>query len=104
LESIACREALSLATDLVLSQLYATSDYKQVVEDIADGSLGTHGSIIKEIKIRSDQLYKFVFEGRASNFKAHNLARHVLNSEGCRYLRLGPPYSPEIPVNIIIDQ
>jgi hypothetical protein len=95
-----------LAVDLGLSRVYAASGCKQVVEDIADGSLGTYGSIIKEIKIRSYQFeeYKFVFEGRASNFEAHNLARHVLNSEGGRYLRLGLPYFPEIPVNIIIDQ
>jgi hypothetical protein len=106
LESIACREALSLVADLGLSRLYVASDCKQVVEDIANGSFGTYGSIIKEIKIRSDHFeeYKFVFEGRASNFEAHNLARHVLNLEGGRYIWLGLTYSLKIPVNNIIDQ
>jgi hypothetical protein len=88
LESIACREALYLVVDLGLSRLYAASECKQVVEDIADGSLGTYRSIIKQIKIRSYQFeeYKFVFKGKASNFEAYNLARHVLNLEGGRYL------------------
>jgi hypothetical protein len=66
--------------------------------------MGTYGAVINEIKVRSLQFAKctYVFEGRASNFEAHNLARHVLNSEGGRHVWLGLPYSPA--VNIVTHQ
>jgi hypothetical protein len=52
-----------------------------VVSDISDGSSGRYGSIVEEIKARSRILEKcsFVFEGRASNSEAHNLARYSVN-------------------------
>jgi hypothetical protein len=45
-----------------------------------------------------------LFEGRASNFKAHDLARHALSfDDGC-HVWLGASYDANIPVNIILNQ
>ena len=50
LETIACMEALSILGDLELKNIYVVPDYKNVVDDIKEGSLGRYGAIIKEIK------------------------------------------------------
>jgi hypothetical protein len=62
-------------------------------------------TVISEIKSRSASFSKckIVFEGKASNFEAHNLARHSLSFGVARHLWLGTPYSINIPVNIIVD-
>jgi ribonuclease HI len=106
LEALAVREALALAEDLSLDQAYIVSDCKTVISDIKDGSMGKYGSVISEIKHRSNifQSCKFAYESRASNFEAHNLARHMISSGIGRHLWLDTPYSDSIPVNIIIDQ
>ena len=39
LESLACREALSLADDLLVERIHVASDCKGVVEDITNGTL-----------------------------------------------------------------
>jgi hypothetical protein len=82
------------------------SDCKRVVDDIKEGSLGNYGSIIQEITAQRNQFAESVieFEGRSSNFEAHNLARFVLSIDAGRHLWLGMPYSSEIPVNININQ
>jgi hypothetical protein len=89
LESLACREAL--AVDLGLSRLLVASDCKQVVSDIADGTLCKYGAVVAEIKARARQFSecKFVFEGRVSNFEAHDLARHALCFDSGRHVWLG---------------
>jgi hypothetical protein len=81
LESLACGEALALAEDLNRHRIHVALDCKTVVSDISDGSSGRYGSIVEEIKARSRILEKcsFVFEGRASNSEAHNLARYSVN-------------------------
>jgi hypothetical protein len=63
------------------------------------------GSIITEIRSRAEDFGEcsFVHEGRASNFEAHNLARHALSYGVGRHLWLLAPYSNLIPVNIILD-
>jgi ribonuclease HI len=53
LEALACREALALAEDLNLQRIFVSSDCKTVVTDIAEGSIGRYGAVIKEIKERS---------------------------------------------------
>jgi ribonuclease HI len=79
LEALACREALALALDLGISHLLVASDCKTVVNDISDGSMGRY------------------------EIKAHDLARFVLSLDSSgRYLWLGAPYAPHIPINIII--
>jgi hypothetical protein len=44
------------------------------------------------------------FTGRASNFEAHNLARHTLSLGFGRNLWPGSPYSMNAPINILVDQ
>jgi L-amino acid N-acyltransferase YncA len=62
------------------------SNCKQVVDDIKEGILGKYGSIIQEITAQTNQFAESVieFEGRSSNFKAHNLARYVLSIDAGR--------------------
>jgi hypothetical protein len=106
LETLACREALALAEDLMLSSLYVASDCKQVVKDIHGGSHGRYGAIISEINHRSTifQECSFVFESRASNFEAHNLAKHMIYFGVGRHMLLEAPYYVPIPVNAFFDQ
>jgi hypothetical protein len=103
LEILACREAQALGEDLNLVRTYIVSDCKVAVNDIKDDILGRNGSIIAKIRARSTLLQEcsFTFESRASNFKAHNLARHNIISWGVgRHLRLAVPYSDTISVNL----
>ena len=53
LEAIACREALSLADDLLLHNFLVATDSKQVANDINMGCTGIHGLIVAEIKLRT---------------------------------------------------
>ena len=68
LESIACREALFLEDDLQLRDFIVASDSKQVINDIARGSHGGYGAIIKEITQRALSFNCiFTLEGRGTN-------------------------------------
>ncbi|XP_020149522.1 uncharacterized protein [Aegilops tauschii subsp. strangulata] len=55
LEAMACREAISLAEDLLLNNLVIASDCKQVVSDITTGSKGQYGAIVIEINLQATQ-------------------------------------------------
>lgn len=78
LEALACREARALAEDLLLSRVIIACDCKTIVEYIKGGSGGSNMSIIKEFIVRSSSFdsCSVIFEGRASNFEAHSLAKH----------------------------
>ena len=52
LETYACREALSLAGDLVIQKFVVASDCLGVVKDISSGTGGPHGAIVHEIMQR----------------------------------------------------
>jgi hypothetical protein len=58
-----------------------------------------------EIRSRATSFRSCSFsrEGRASNFEAHSLARHVLSYGVGRQLWLLAPYSDHVPVNIISE-
>jgi hypothetical protein len=105
LEAIACREALALAEDLGVNRIYVASYCKVVIDDITGGTNRRYGAIILEIKDRAGRLQEktFAFEGRVSNFEAHNLARFFTSLDIGRHLWLGNPYSDEIPVNIMLN-
>jgi hypothetical protein len=87
---------LALAEDLVQLKILVASDCKPVVDDILQGTIGRYGAIVSEIRERASQISecKFVFEGRASNFEAHNLARFMLSFGAGR---LSTPYDVNIP-------
>jgi hypothetical protein len=106
LESLACREALALAEDHRIDQVYMASDCKTMVNDIKNGSGGRYGAIIEEIKSRAASLREcsYVFESQAVNFEAHNLARFTTTLGIGRHLWLGIPYDQNILVNILDDQ
>ena len=78
LESIACREGLTLAQDLNIHNLVVASDSKGIVGAINNNSRGSNGAIISEIHSRVLSFNcKFTFEGRAINVEAHRLAKHA---------------------------
>jgi hypothetical protein len=76
-----------------------------VVNDIVEGTMSKYGAIVLEIRGRAAHMNecKFIFEGRASNFEAHNLARFILSFGVGRYVWLGTPYDANIPVNILAN-
>ena len=84
-ETIACKEGLALASDLVLRDFISACDNVGVIKSIKEGSMGTYGHVVQEIRARSNdfRLVDFVHEGRQSNMDAHNLAR------SCIYDKLG---------------
>ena len=106
MESIACREALCIAEDLLLNQFIVASDAKQVVCDINQGSQGKNGAIITEIKARSTSfLCTFVFESRSSNVEVHRLARFALKLAPGRHVWFGQPHDANIiPPSVVFNQ
>lgn len=106
LEGIACREALALAADLSLTRIVIACDSKSIVKEINEGSSGIFASIIKEINARRNISSRCViFEGRASNHEAHNLAKYSLSLNLGRHLCLSVSHdSICIPVTVTIEQ
>lgn len=106
LEALACREALALATDLLLSHVEVASDCKGVVSDIQNYTGGLHGNIIREIKDTMSEFESctFIFEGRMSSIEAHSLAIHSLSlSVGRHIWLLQLPDINCIPMQLIVD-
>ena len=95
LETIACREGLSLAQDLMLQNFVLASDSKQVVDDIKKSSQGAHGAIITEIRQR---LLLFncniTFEGRTANKDADRLAKFAQSLDQGRHVWFDTPHDP----------
>jgi hypothetical protein len=50
LETPACREALALAQDLGVTRVLVASERSSIVLDIREGSMGTTGLIVPEIR------------------------------------------------------
>ena len=105
-EALACRKALSLALDLLLSHPLVAPDCKEVVSDIYKGMGGLYASIVKEIISQGSQFLvcSFLFEGRETNFEAHSLAKHTLGQSPGRHLWLVNPLDLScIPMYLDID-
>lgn len=104
LETLACREALSLALDLDEHHLLIASDYQSVIKDIEERTGGRNAAIVKEITARrvDFEACKFQFESRRSNFEAHALARFAISLEFGRHVWFGTLHdSVIIPMNIM---
>jgi hypothetical protein len=78
---IACREALTLASDLFLHKFRVGCDYINVVKSIYEEGMGLYGLIVKKINTRKATFFhvEFVHERRLSNMDAHRLARSSIN-------------------------
>lgn len=93
IEAIACRDALSLADDLLLQSFVVATDSKQVATDNEKGTQGSFGQIIKEIKLRSENFNCTLrYEGRASNFEAHSLGKYSLSLARGRHVWMVQPH------------
>ena len=104
LETLACREALSLALDLDEHHLLIASDCQSVIKDIVERTGGANAAIVKEITARREEFgaCRFRFESRKSNFEAHALARFAISLEIGRHVWFGTPHdSVIIPMNIM---
>jgi hypothetical protein len=101
LEALACREAMSLATDILATKVLVASDFLSVVKNFQEGSKGVYAHIILEMEARRKEFLEFsvVFERRLSNQEAHNLARFAVHSDIGRLVWLvDPPAGVNIPV------
>ncbi|KAI5003835.1 hypothetical protein ZWY2020_030995 [Hordeum vulgare] len=104
LETFACREALALADDLLVTNLKVPSDCLRIVNDINKVTEGPHSAVIHEIKIHRDifPLCYFVHELWSINFEAHNLAKSACNMSLGRHVWLGMHNDPVlVPLNIL---
>ena len=66
MEAIACKEDLALASDLLLQDFRLACDNAGVVASIREGTMGSYGHVVKEIRARSSEFrfVEFVHEGR----------------------------------------
>ena len=77
LEVLACREALSLASDLSVRRIRIASECLRVINTLHDGTMGEYAQFTREIHARSllfDEV-SFCHERRSSNMEAHKIAR-----------------------------
>ena len=103
LETYACREALALADDLGIGNIYVASDSQEVVNDINRGTGGPNASIVHEILSHCNNFSScsFVHERRNFNFEAHNLAKFACKLGIGRHIWLGTPHDPTyVPMTI----
>ena len=94
LEAIACREALALARDLLLTRVTVASDCLAVVNNINQPFAGSYSMVIDEVKEAVSVFANLVFvhENRLSNAEAHRLARFSSSASfGRQVWLLRPP-------------
>lgn len=93
-ETIACREGMALAADLVLHKFRVACDCINTVKSIHGEGMGLYGSIVKEIKATKASFshVEFVHERRCSNEDAHRSARSDVCMAPSRHVWfLSPP-------------
>jgi ribonuclease HI len=106
LESLACREALALASDLNLRRIKVATDCLEVANCMRsqEHDRGIFSCITRECQDWAKQFDEAVFchEGRASNGEAHRLARLSTSLEVGRSVWFGnPPMNLCIPFQIV---
>ncbi|KAE8783168.1 hypothetical protein D1007_43385 [Hordeum vulgare] len=106
LEAYACREAIALAEDMVITKVRIASDCLRVINDLKSQlHRGEYCMILNDIQERKSSFLscEFVHEQRASNSEAHNLARMVTTLDIGHHLWFNsPPDNLCIPQNIMI--
>ena len=106
LETFACREALSLADDLVVQNICVASDCQEVVNDINRGTGGPNAALIHEIMLRCNSFNScsFVHERWNHNYEAHNLAKFACTLGLGRHVWLGNPHDPNlVPMSLVFE-
>lgn len=107
MESIACPEALTLASDLNLPKVLIATDCKQLADDIKTASGGLHGVIVKEIvtSMSAFESCSIVYESRDSNLEARSLAKLALGLDAGHHVwLLQTPDLNWIPMDISINE
>ena len=92
-----------MAADLFLGPIQVASDCLEVINGLQGEHLGIFGSILKEIKERSDQRRNTFFghERRESNDEAHRLACFATSLPAGRHVcLLEPPNGLNMPVTV----
>ncbi|TVU05431.1 hypothetical protein EJB05_48595, partial [Eragrostis curvula] len=81
-EILACREGLSLASDLLVPRFRLANDCAMAIRNIQGDGMGQYGHIVREIKVRqlSFGFVEFIHKSRRSNIDAHTLARKFIAS------------------------
>ncbi|KAE8784827.1 hypothetical protein D1007_41583 [Hordeum vulgare] len=106
LEAHACREAIALAEDMMISKVRIASDCLRVVNEMKEQAhRGAHCMILNDIQGRMSSFRSCVFihEYRKSNSEAHNLARMATTLDLGRHVWFDrPPDNICIPQNIMI--
>jgi hypothetical protein len=94
LDVLACREGLALASDLGLQRFRMVSDCINAVRSIQEGSLGSCGNVIKEIRFTLSTFVEaeLVHKGGDANVDADRLAKSsTYSSLGRHVWFLDPP-------------
>jgi hypothetical protein len=94
MESLACREGMALANDLLLQKVRMASDCHNVVCSFSEEAMGPYGHVIRDIRARLSefQYFNLIHESRRSNHDAHGLARSSLYASLGRHVWfLQPP-------------
>ena len=88
MEAISCKEGPTLASDFLFQDFRVACDNAGVVASIREGSMGSYGHIVQEIRARSNdfRFVEFIHEGRRSNVDAHNLVRSCIYANLGRYV------------------
>jgi hypothetical protein len=74
LEALSCREAISLANDIIATRIRVASGFLNVVRNIEDGTRGSYAHIVEDITALMQDFNELSFchERRTSNREAHN--------------------------------
>jgi ribonuclease HI len=103
LESLACREAVSLPKDINARKVRVASDCKNVVVNLEKDTIGVYTYIVWEIQDSAEEFEDFasVQERRISNKEAHCLARSVLFENGRHVWLMAPPEGIGFRVSVL---
>ncbi|CAD6218916.1 unnamed protein product [Miscanthus lutarioriparius] len=107
MESIACREGMSLALDIQVANFRFASDNQNVVKNILQGSRGVYGQIVQEINTRRSAFasVEFVHEKGNSNVDAHTIARSAIYDDLGRHVWLLSPLMVFVtPTRLLINK
>lgn len=106
LETLACREAQALASDVNIQRILIASDSATVIKDIAEGARGQNVTVIRELIARKDNFHAchFMYESRRTNFEADSLAKYYVSLDFGRHVWVLQPHGLVTISTHIVDQ